>query len=149
MNIPSIPTDNLYKFLALSGLLIFAISLLYPQHKKIELSLKRNDISVDEKKLQHKINALVKHLEKLNKNKIRLQDVEIEKLDGQVELLSDRQDEIEGKKAAQKILEEELSYYSYFKFYGICIGLFVSIVGFGCWYVFVQRPNDIKSKLTP
>lgn len=149
MNIPSLPTDNLYKFLALSGLLILAISLFYPQHKKTELLLKRNDISVEERKLQHKIDALSKRLAKLDKNGISLSEADVEKIRGQFELLSDRKDEIEGKKAAQKILEDELAYYSDFKFYGIGIGLFIAILGFICWYIFVQRPNDIRPKLSP
>ncbi len=30
MNIPNLPTDNLYKFMALSGLFIFILSMFYP-----------------------------------------------------------------------------------------------------------------------
>ena len=32
MNIPNLPTDNLYKFMALSGLVLFIISTIYPTY---------------------------------------------------------------------------------------------------------------------
>lgn len=38
MNIPNIPTDNLYKFIALTGVIIFILTLFYPELKRQELN---------------------------------------------------------------------------------------------------------------
>jgi hypothetical protein len=40
MNLPSLPTDNLYKFLALSGLFIVLFSFIFPMKRIGELNLK-------------------------------------------------------------------------------------------------------------
>lgn len=37
MNIPAIPTDNLYKFIAIFGLVLYAITLSIPVQKQVEL----------------------------------------------------------------------------------------------------------------
>jgi hypothetical protein len=38
MNIPNVPTDNLYKFIALTGVILLLLSILYPELKKQELT---------------------------------------------------------------------------------------------------------------
>jgi hypothetical protein len=43
MNIPNLPTDNLYKFIALTGVILLVISLTYPEYQKKTL---RDEIEV-------------------------------------------------------------------------------------------------------
>ena len=47
MNLPSIPTDNLYKFLALAGLLIALFAHIYPRWQADQLHLKIIEMQVD------------------------------------------------------------------------------------------------------
>ena len=44
MNIPNLPTDNLYKFMALSGLAIFLLSIVFPLRQVNDIKLKMIEI---------------------------------------------------------------------------------------------------------
>ena len=37
MNVPNLPTDNLYKFIALTGIVLFLVALIYPEYKDAQL----------------------------------------------------------------------------------------------------------------
>jgi hypothetical protein len=46
MQIPSLPTDNLYKFLAISGLVIIILSVAYPLSKSKEFAMDQFDLNI-------------------------------------------------------------------------------------------------------
>ena len=51
MNIPNLPTDNLYKFIALTGVVLFLTFLIYPSFRAIELNEKIYLIDAESRKL--------------------------------------------------------------------------------------------------
>jgi len=70
--IPNLPTDNLYKFIALSGLVILAFSVTYPLHldQKVmilydEYSLEKDQTRLEEDRLRYSIKALRESTEAL------------------------------------------------------------------------------------
>jgi hypothetical protein len=80
MSIPTIPTDNLYKFCALSGLLLFGFSLVYPMLKLSEAELQVIDIqeqnellSVDYKRTDRVIAQVEKDLHSAEAQKNQLE----------------------------------------------------------------------------
>ena len=147
MYIPTIPTDNLYKFLALGGLLLVVTSVLFPFYQQTELSLKKNEVEVAFEKLSLKVEALNSRNKSLldsemnhgpppkdidEKQKIRDREYKEQKV------------EVEGKKRALIIFKEDLEFYLHYKIIGITVGGFLSLIGFILWYFLVQRPIDIK-----
>jgi hypothetical protein len=58
MNLPSLPTDNLYKFLALSGLFIVLFSFIFPMKRVGELKLKASEIITQAEVLRIEIDDL-------------------------------------------------------------------------------------------
>jgi hypothetical protein len=65
MTIPNLPTDNLYKFIALTGIFLFLFAIIYPEYRRQEIS-----------------------------NEMTLIDGEISKLDLEKEKIKDKQKEI-------------------------------------------------------
>lgn len=73
MNIPNLPTDNLYKFIALTGVLLLLISIFYPEYQRIKI---RDEIT--------HYNGEIKKLNiESNKSNSKLKDIkeQVEKLD--------------------------------------------------------------------
>ena len=58
MNLPSLPTDNLYKFLALSGLVIVLFSFIFPMKRIGELKLKSLEIKTQAEVLRIEVDYL-------------------------------------------------------------------------------------------
>jgi hypothetical protein len=74
MTLPSLPTDNLYKFLALSGVALYALSLFGPHAKIEEASRRTREVNrtartllVEEQHLGVKLERLVQEGEKLQR----------------------------------------------------------------------------------
>lgn len=73
MNIPNLPTDNLYKFIALTGVIIFIITIFYPEYQRTSI---RDEIILYNRELQ-KLN-----IEKdKSKRKLRGIKMQVETLD--------------------------------------------------------------------
>ncbi len=60
MNIPNLPTDNLYKFLALSGVVIFLFFNIYPAHLLGEIKEEISTIETEKGELIFEVTALEK-----------------------------------------------------------------------------------------
>lgn len=81
ITVPTFPTDNLYKFMALAGMLFFCISLIYPEYRRIETRdstaavqkeidkyFVENDKSIDRlEKLKEQINMVAAEEKELRK----------------------------------------------------------------------------------
>ncbi|WP_321997483.1 zinc ribbon domain-containing protein [Draconibacterium orientale] len=76
MNIPNLPTDNLYKFIALTGVLLFVLSVFYPVYQKTKI---RDEISIhngEAKKLDVEREKL-KNKQKEIKSQVKILDKKI------------------------------------------------------------------------
>jgi len=74
MNVPTFPTDNLYKFVAISGLFICIFSIVFPmtriseiKHKIIELQTKSAILNIEIEELKVESANLDKDLERITK----------------------------------------------------------------------------------
>lgn len=75
MNIPNLPTDNLYKFIALTGLVLIVLSILYPETKHREI---RDEITVHEGKIAILDLDLVKDKKGLDEVQKEIQEIKKE-----------------------------------------------------------------------
>ncbi|GHA21849.1 hypothetical protein GCM10008090_34710 [Arenicella chitinivorans] len=128
MNIPSFPTDNLYKFLAISGTLIVISILAFGYQTLYELETKmavnKGDIAI--------IDQTIERI----KNKEKVSDEELEKIYS-LSLDSLRISTINNELALvnQKFFARTTG--------GMILGLILMLVGFSLWYSRVQVYQDI------
>jgi hypothetical protein len=137
----SVSTDNLYKFLAISGILIviFSIYFTYTQRQKLEetidqLSLDMLKVEVERKQIERVIDHL--------KNKENRTDIEInetERLFHEVELRSML---LVGRNQILVKLKKRQGALDKTGFVFIIWGGLLAILGFVLWYIFVQRFLD-------
>jgi hypothetical protein len=142
MNLPSLPTDNLYKFMALAGLAAFFFSVVYPTWQTRELKVKQLEQDAERAVLQIEHAHLVAELYDASgkvkpdaqpdglATKRRFRDLEIKAA------------QLEGKKQVLIRLAAEANLFSLAFWYGIVAGLIVTIWGFALWYRRVQKPQD-------
>jgi hypothetical protein len=142
MNYPSLPTDNLYKFVALSGLALILVSLTYPTGKVIELELGAVEVKSQQEKLnieKSEIDRLLAVLEKANDPKPQ-EVTALRELHTQSKLKT-----IELTKSVE-VIQIKLNWAKHYliaAMLGFAIGVLLAFVGFRFWYLRVQRPNDI------
>ena len=142
MYIPAIPTDNLYKFVALAGVALVLISLIYPEQALRDLGAKKIDSETQLRVLLAQADRLESELDLLETSK----DVEDKRLDR----IKEQNDEIrinalkasgENQKIALYATHHE-SVATYAK-YLLILGSAMSFLGFFLWYRRVQRPADL------
>jgi hypothetical protein len=114
MNLPSLPTDNLYKFMALSGIILI-ISSFYIVWDHAERS-----------------QELVREL----KTGLAVENTYSDNQGSDLSNLKLKLEELE------HILNQKPTYMT-FLLIGQIIGLALSIIGFGLWYLRVQKYQDI------
>ncbi|MEJ6121350.1 hypothetical protein MT390_05625 [Vibrio sp. 2-Bac 85] len=165
MQLPSIPTDNLYKFLSISGLWIFFIFIFIPEYIIYITSEKIRNIELNGVILSIESSALskesreIEYLLKLEENKLKAEIKTNEELDAIKStgvILNDRNDKVSAliknskiAMAKHKIKLDEVKYYltrlNFLKFiqnYGMFFGFCMSLIGFISWYFKIQRIED-------
>lgn len=160
MTVPNLPTDNLYKFMALTGTILFVAALFYPRHKSESIDLKIDKYIVEIKKQQLEMDAaesLMKEIElEINtRSTSRESDSIIDRLTLELKEVSNRIElneiEIEDKDQIIQREESKLNVLSFFS--GILASISVSIViaGFTLWYKKTQQIQDdlLKQQLNP
>ena len=142
---PNLPTDNLYKFTAIVGVVVLLVSVYFPIIKSRELKLAMIEIENQTKILRIE----TEYLEYITKNiKSAKEDRKIEKEDivSKSFIIKSKLQEILSKTKQLDILEED--YYIIIKLQKICmlIGLILSISGFILWYFKIQKYLDRQLK---
>lgn len=157
MNFPNLPTDNLYKFLALTGvfLVLLCFGLLeYRLSRQVELnteiSLGKEAIGFLERDLQRFGEKLSKELEQAAKNQRELTEYSISLLIDEQKYLENqsrkaRQDML----ALRKISDTAENYYERTKglspilLSGGILGIIIAFLGFYYWYERLQKYQDM------
>jgi hypothetical protein len=169
MNLPSLPTDNLYKFQALSGTVLIVLSFYLPSQfaerlseKYESITLKIATLSADSNFKKRKVEKLTRIIDNTiaaqnnknvaDKNKIELHysETEIKKLFDEVDDLSRS---IDIQLAESKQIAENLKYIEKRIFltrllmvvFG-CIGTALAFIGYYLWYHKIQFYLDIVAK---
>jgi cell division protein FtsB len=176
MNSLPLPTDNLYKFIALTGLTLVVLSILFPivklnelevavlqtqtKRKVLEIEIKALEedfeyLSKSTKQLEHKIDLLDKsakspHAKAKSAEPLRAKS---EQLESQLEDLKERRRNIAIKKAEQQGQEQQgvLLLKQISKGWSLfkvvgILGLVITHFGFFLWYRRVQIPADEQAK---
>ena len=146
MNFPSLPTDNLYKFLALSGLLIAGFSFTLLPWQLHELRLEVFDSEAEAR-------VLVIEREQIERELSRLESMD-ERTWEEVSALRTSHDALRKSIARSDSNAERMTYLveTYRSLVtvsggGIVLGGLLSIAGFRLWYTRVQRPLDERALL--
>ena len=130
MQIPNLPTDNLYKFIALSGLSIFLFSFFIPLYLNYSINQQIAEVLSD----LHVVESKMDRLENTPKD-----SPHFERRFKEVELLNDK---VRKANELTKYLRlNQLSVLNY-KYIGVTIGVFLSVLGFYLWYTRVQKYLD-------
>ena len=145
MNIPNIPTDNLYKFISIFGLIIFLLSLIGPRllihsHRLQEFEMNESILILEERLKQ--ISKEVNSLDGVDSKKVELSEIiELRKRNNELGVINIKNSIAHKKLAyfAQQI--RNLVYMSYF---GLIVGFFMSGFGFYFWYVKLQKPSELN-----
>jgi hypothetical protein len=151
MGISKFPTDNLYKFLAIFGLVIFIISYFYPIYLVNDLKVLATDLKMDEKYLYEKLNKELYQSKHLLESKDTLKNkqlilelfneniITIDSLENEANQYEKRVENYNIKsKQVERWLDNALA--------GKLIGLMLMIIGFSLWYFKLQKYQDIIIK---
>ena len=125
-NIPNLPTDNLYKFLALSGIALMLASSFFMESNFSQA-----------RELANRIQAGNEYFDLLS----GLPDPQLE------ELITIQKSQYEKLGELKTISETTASNMNVISFL-FALGMGMSIIGFWSWYILVQRPLDEIMQIT-
>jgi len=147
MDIFKPPTDNLYKFVAISGLLIFLASFIFPQILYKDYLIKFAEIQGELRVLERQVDALDNVTDTASDDPVRRKEADVE--------INRRESEID-KGLAEVLRNRELRValsnyarrWDLFGFIGMPFGLVMMMSGFYFWYSRLQKYEDklIKHK---
>jgi|CXWL01.1.fsa_nt_gi biopolymer transport protein ExbB/TolQ len=141
MNLPSLPTDNLYKFVALTGLALLALSLTFPVSKIIELQMAVTESQALRAKLDIQDDTVERALQKLEKSisPSAGEVASVRELHEQRKLM---QIELDKTSKLNTYQLEWIQLYRSASIIGLILGSVLATLGFRFWYIRVQRPLD-------
>jgi hypothetical protein len=143
ITLPTLPTDNLYKFLALSGLAIAIFSLVFPIIRISEIRMKLIEVKTQSNVLDVEIEELKGDTDRWAK-KTSLSPEETASLRKRLIEIRIKSVEIRGRFEQIKSLNRDLDYSMTLIWVGLPLGLIISHLGFLLWYFRVQKPNDLQ-----
>jgi hypothetical protein len=149
VNLPSFPTDNLYKFIALAGLTLFIVCFLYPSisiqpvlKRSTDLAATSAKMAIDAKAGQEKSERDRKTV--LNAPQSNLQQAE-QLYEEDRKLLAEQEKSGAQFKYDEQFLEAEVGLFQHYQSLcsvGQVVGLAVCACGFIFWYFKLQRHQD-------
>ncbi|WP_227024022.1 hypothetical protein [Xanthomonas arboricola] len=140
MEIPSLPTDNLYKFAALAGIILTVLGIGYPAAKLLEVKLIANEVRTEYKASEVRAEAFKRLNARLSDKKKNTQ----EQIDRYESLRDKGLEEIallHGKTEKIILLANFGQFYVAIGFLMSISGIFLASWGFSKW-IAVQRIND-------
>lgn len=149
MQIPQIPTDSLYKFIAISGLFVSMFFMFLPMYfghclmvKIIHVNGELESITVIQKQITEGREMLEE-----NMNLPALKKIETLK-ESRDDLYKLKAIFVKTKTQAKLIefYEKQLVLLKKIQFWGIIISNIIMIIGFKLWYLKIQKPLDRKMK---
>lgn len=149
MQIPTLPTDNLYKFIALSGLLIVLVSFFIPICIMHQVNMQRFDIEADvnvaieeSRRLENKTNLLRQSMKdkSITKEEARLKNDEFDKISEKNTMNGIR---LKSQLNKLKFTIEEIKDLKWLVLIGCGLGVVIAWAGFLLWYKRLQKYQDI------
>ena len=146
MDIPQLPTDNLYKFKALVGVVLAVFVFCFPALKTMELRLQSYDLNTHIEKLKIETEFLSNELKLLRENKNPTNE-ELKVIDQKGLLNQTRAAELLGDNAKIEYQRGMLKASVIFMIIGSLLGLTLAVSGFREWHFHVQHPQDVLLRL--
>lgn len=152
MNFPAIPTDNLYKFTALFGLVITILSAYVPYSKVGPLELHSVRLATDIAALQATADGLKEEVRLYNEAQrigpkalraIGMTGADTKAMRLRLVDITVKNAEIRGLIEQQLVLASELRLVAFFGVVGMLVGTLIVGAGFYFWFSRVQRFQDI------
>jgi hypothetical protein len=148
------PTDSLYKFIAIFGLIILAWGVAFPWQKAQEFKFKLIEIKAEVKannNISKRINASYQLLIK-ERNLIKSDDPERDLKEAAIDKrkqemyiqLIETQLPVDEKVETLKVVKNSLTIYKMLGWFSICAGFILMISGFLLWYKKLQKHIDTK-----
>ncbi len=156
---PNLPTDSLYKFMAIAGLVFIVSGIYFGLNKSHEFEIKMADVSKDSQIINVKVTNLLEQTEELKEKVVEWEKNRNEKLREtyitEVKQIRQNRDQLEilrielnQKLDLVKVTGFELKLARIYMYFGLFIGCLFVILGFTFWYLKVQFYLDkiIKKK---
>lgn len=140
-------TDNLYKFLAMSGVALASLSLAYPTQLVNELEIQVVELKAQRSKLEIKNDLLRRQMKLVDSGQINGKTSSAEvatMLKAEAELKSNESD-FTASTEKTKLLIAQAHFFNTLGLFGSVTGLCMAALGFFRWYKKVQLPADKKA----
>jgi hypothetical protein len=149
MEYPTPPTDSLYKFLALAGLVMIMFSISYPVSKTIELQLQEIDVQAERKLILFDLSELSREVKEKNIQDLcsNPENPEIRSFKERLAVIERKRIDVEALMDKLKVQRRWVVYYVSAALCGSTLGLVLSCIGFIFWYKRVQVPNDTAAAM--
>jgi hypothetical protein len=136
MELPTIPTDNLYKFLTVFGILVAIASLLIPRyvHNQMRVQVLRADTELREAQARSDAIHRVNQAQNNQMNYVELTT--------QLEGIQPAIARAEGRKQEAESQEVQASRLVATSNVGVAVGIALATLGFVLWYLNLQRWQD-------
>lgn len=141
INFPTPPTDNLYKFVALTGLILLIFAFIYPLQLISDLELRTVDTNTKISLLAVEKSNIEEDLATAKKSK-KLSFEEIESLADRSRKFQLKSVEVDGEHERLGTLTKQLRFVWNALTILIVFGFGMTCVGFYCWYYRVQKVLD-------
>lgn len=141
MNLPNFPTDNLYKFVAVAGLILAAYCAFFAYQQVLDLQLQMARAETEEDIIRLEIQQIEQETEKIFAKKDASPD-EIKEVNARIRAAQIQRLRVIGKKNEVKLLAAQVRVHYGLFWAGIIGGLLMSGWGFKQWYCQIQKPND-------
>jgi hypothetical protein len=138
-----ISTENFFKFLTLSGLLLASFAILYPTNENKKLEIQLNEYVRDSTILNNKMCQLKKEVTNLKNGKINYQST-IDSVKTKYNELGTELAMFNEKKRNIDTVNHYISVYNRFKWFAFIIGLASFIVGIIFWIKLQKLETEIK-----
>ena len=141
MELPSPPTDSLYKFIAIFGLVLILFSVSYPPAKGFDLKVAAADAVALSEKLDVGMDNVESKLSILERTKSPAKEDVAKVRELMTMTLLDRVDARRAKSLFM-IQAEAAIFYLYLGISTLITGTILTVLGFSLWYVRIQRHLD-------
>ena len=146
MNFPNLPTDNLYKFVALAGLVMLFLSVLFPVRWLLEIQQKQADLGAELLTLEDEAKYFSDSIQKAESQLAQMSKKAAEQKREQIERSRrELRSKLHVLKAKHQQIDTLITLGREFRSLvsaGMFIGLGLAFGGFSLWYRRVQRLQD-------
>jgi hypothetical protein len=139
--LPNPPTDNLYKFLAITGIIVLVLAYLMPYILLKDLTTQMIEQIGEANLLQIELNIVEREVTRLENNEMPTAD-DVTRIRTMLDDIQRNDTKRKTKLMLIDDINQEFKVISKIANYAKSIGFFLTIIGFALWYEKLQRHQD-------